>query len=103
MELNRSVTLRAAGEPPEAVSRYLKRAAGRNARLRAELHGDLHQRMLDHLCAGQDAEAAWQAALQDFGPLPGPALLGTLRRVLLPLALGGLLGGAAYAAHLGLL
>ena len=89
---------------PEAVQQYLGRAARKNAALRAELHANLYQSMLDHLTAGLDTEAAWNAALRDFGPAasvrPFSGLGWRLLRVLVPLSL---LGGAAYAAHLGVL
>lgn len=89
---------------PEAVQTYLTRAAGRNAFLRAELHANLYQCMLDHLTAGLSLDAAWNAALRDFGPAasvrPFSGLGWRLLRVLVPLSL---LGGAAYAAHLGVL
>lgn len=89
-----------AGEFPEAVTRYLKRAAGRNLRLRAELHANLHQRMLDHLTAGLSEAQAWNAAPHDFGP---PTLPWS-KHLRLILALG-VLGGTAFAAaahlHLG--
>lgn len=84
---------------PDAVAQYLQRAAPRNNRLRAELHGDLHQRMLDHLTAGLNEHDAWQLALREFGP-PVPAWPGRVRLLLLL----GMLGGSAYAcaaaAHL---
>ncbi|GGQ96646.1 permease prefix domain 1-containing protein [Deinococcus ruber] len=89
---------------PSAVAAYLRRAAPRNAALRAELHANLHQCMLDHLTAGLAQEAAWEAALRDFGPAsslrPISRLSWRVLRVLVPLTL---LGGAAYAAHLGVL
>ena len=91
-------------ELPDAVQQYLRRAAGRNAALRAELHANLYQCMLDHLTAGLNTDAAWTAALRDFGPAasvrPLPWLGWRVLRVLVPLTL---LGGAAYAAHLGVL
>ena len=80
-------------ELPEAVTRYLKRAAPRNSRLQSELHANLHQRMLDHLTAGLTEAQAWDAALKDFGP-PTPVWSRHLRRLL---ALG-VLGASAYAA-----
>ena len=90
---------------PDAAEQYLRRAAGRNLRLRAELHANLHQRMLDHLTAGLIEAQAWDAALKDFGP-PARAWTEHVRtgplRLLLALAI---LGGSAYAAaahlHLG--
>jgi hypothetical protein len=86
---------------PSAVQGYLKQAAPRDARLRAELHANLHQRMLDHLTAGCSEPDAWEAALSDFGPAvsPWPRIINTLLAV-------GIFGGAAVAAaarlHLGL-
>ena len=86
---------------PEAVALYLKRAAPFDARLRTELHANLHQRMLDHLTAGKASEAAWNAALSDFGAAPTFWQRHWRRGVAL-----GLLCGAAVAAaarlHLGL-
>lgn len=88
-------------EVPEAVALYLKRAAPFDARLRTELHANLHQRMLDHLTAGKASEAAWNAAIADFGAAPTLWQRHWRRGVAL-----GLLCGAAVAAaarlHLGL-
>jgi len=88
-------------ELPEAVTLYLKRAAPFDAHLRTELHANLQQRMLDHLTAGKASEAAWNAALSDFGAAPTLWQRHWRRGVAL-----GLLCGAAVAAaarlHLGL-
>ncbi len=87
---------------PATVTQYLKRAS---PGVRAELHANLHQRMLDHLTAGLMEAQAWDAALKDFGP-PTPAWTEPLRTGPLWLLLAlGFLGGSAYAAathlHLG--
>ena len=88
-------------ELPEVVTLYLKWAAPFDARLRTELHANLHQRMLDHPTAGKASEAAWNAALSDFGAVPTFWQRHWRRGVAL-----GLLCGAAVAAaarlHLGL-
>jgi hypothetical protein len=78
--------------PPE-VAAYLRRWP---ARLRAELHGNLHQRMLDHHTFGLDEAGAWAAALYEFGP--APRRLGWPRPWLAGLLAMGLLGGSVYAA-----
>lgn len=101
--VNRMVSDKDAGteELPEAVTRYLNRAAGRNLRLRAELHANLHQRMLDHLTAGREPEAAWEAALNDFGTAPAHWPL-TVRTLLAVGAMATLAYAAAAHLHLGL-
>lgn len=48
-----------------AATRHLPRRA--RADVSAELHANLHQRMLDHSLM-LDTPAAWSAALRDFGP-----------------------------------
>jgi hypothetical protein len=86
-------------DAPKSAQQYLKRAAGRDAHLRAELHANLHQRMLDHQSTGLPEQAAWDAALLDFGP----AAPGWHRPATLLLALGSLGALASAAAtHLGL-
>ncbi|WP_189102308.1 hypothetical protein [Deinococcus knuensis] len=91
---------------PPAVQAYLRRAtrllpptAAR--RVRAELHGNLHQSMLDARLRGLNEPDAWTAALTEAGPAL-PAALHLARTHTLGLALrwllaAGLLGGAAYA------
>jgi hypothetical protein len=95
-------------ELPAAVRAYLGAAIRHLPRrlrsaVQAELHANLHQRMLDHSLS-LNAEAAWNAALRDFGPPESTAR--ALRRVhrwprlsLLRAGLAALaLGGAGYAA-----
>lgn len=91
--------------PPE-VQRYLRRATVLLApaparRIRAELHGHLHQSMLDARLRGLSEAQAWAAALHDAGPaLPAALRLArvhTLGHVLRGLLVVGALGGAAYA------
>ena len=91
--------------PPE-VQRYLRRATVLLApaparRVRAELHGHLHQSMLDAHVQGLTEEEAWATALNAAGSALPAALrlarvhtLGHILRGLLGL---GALGGAAYA------
>lgn len=98
-------------ELPGAVQAYLSAATRhlpRRARadVSAELHANLHQRMLDHhLTLARDD--AWNAALREFGPPQGTArALGRVHRwpglprlTLLRAGLAALLlGGAGYAA-----
>lgn len=73
--------------------------------VRAELHGHLHQAMLDAQMRGLEENAAWATALREAGPAWQAALrfarvytLGTLLRWLL---VGVALGGAAYAVQSG--
>ncbi|WP_420595061.1 hypothetical protein [Deinococcus sp.] len=93
------------GHPPPAVQAYLQaatRTLPRQTREKviAELHANLHQRMLDYsLELGRDE--AWMAALRDFGSpevtaraFGGQRWPGRLRLGLAVLALGG----AGYAA-----
>ncbi|MBX8466499.1 hypothetical protein [Deinococcus sp. RIT780] len=91
---------------PPAVQAYLRRVtrllpptAAR--RVRAELHGNLHQSMLDARLRGLNEPDAWAAALREAGPAL-PAALHLARTHTLGLALrwllaAGLMGGAAYA------
>lgn len=88
-------------EVPEAVALYLRRAAPFNARLRTEIHANLHQRMLDHLTAGKTVEASWNAALSDFGAAPTLWQRHWRRGVALSL-LCGVAVAAAARLHLGL-
>ncbi|MCD0158585.1 hypothetical protein [Deinococcus sp. 6GRE01] len=91
---------------PPAVQAYLRRVtrllpptAAR--RVRAELHGNLHQSMLDARLRGLTETDAWTAALSEAGPaLPAALHLArthTLGLTLRWLLAAGLLGGAAYA------
>ncbi|ADV68256.1 permease prefix domain 1-containing protein [Deinococcus maricopensis] len=89
---------------PEPVTAYLHRAAPgpRHARLRAELHANLHQAMLDHRVRGLSEHDAWTAALHDFGPPQAVHAAARphqrpLRATLTALLLAATLGGAAYA------
>ena len=82
-----------------AVTRSLPGQA--RSAVAAELHANLHQRMLDH-SLGLSVEAAWAAALRDFGPPQQAArAFGRVYRwpQLLRTALAALaLGTAGYAA-----
>ncbi|MBB5378842.1 hypothetical protein HNQ07_004349 [Deinococcus metalli] len=92
--------------PPPKVQRYLRRVtlllpptAARH--VRAELHGNLYQTMLDARLNGLTEADAWAAALRQAGPAI-PAAVRFARTHTLGLALrwllaAGLLGGAAYA------
>lgn len=91
---------------PPAVQTYLRRATrllppNAARRVRAELHGNLHQSMLDARLRGLNEPDAWAAALTEAGPVL-PAAIRFARTHTLGLALrwllaAGLLGGAAYA------
>ena len=91
---------------PAAVQTYLRRATrllppAAARRVRAELHGNLHQSMLDARLRGLNEPDAWAAALTEAGPAL-PAALHLARTHTMALALrwllaAGLLGGAAYA------
>ncbi|GAA4016957.1 hypothetical protein GCM10022631_31900 [Deinococcus rubellus] len=91
---------------PNDVHAYLQAVTCRlprrlRAAVAAELHANLHQRMLDH-AVGLKVEDAWAAALRDFGPPQRAAQAfgqlyawpHLLRTVLAALALGA----AGYAA-----
>lgn len=97
---------------PPRVKRHLNVSTclllPRTARqVKAELHGNLYQDMLDACCGGLSEPQAWEVALRNAGSAWKAALglarvhtLGLLVRVLL---LGAALGGASYAGQAGLL
>lgn len=80
--------------PPE-VQAYLRSWP---ARLRAEVHGNLHQRMLDHHTSGLNQQDGWRQAIREFGPPPRHIDIALLRPWLAGLLALGALGGSVYAA-----
>lgn len=94
----------------EAVEVYLSRATAllplrRRQRVRAELHANLYQTMLDARLGGLDTADAWAVAVREAGPAWWLALqlarVHTLGLAVRALLVGAVLGGAAYAVGSG--
>ncbi len=93
---------------PDALEVYLKRAvclllSQTRQSVRAELHANLYQAMLDARLKGLDEAAAWAAAVDESGSPWWLALnlarVYTLGLGLRALLVGLALGGAAYAVR----